>query len=770
MLRLLLIVFLAAMQRRFLFILSTALVLGGLSFSAYWYLRPVAERPVITRLFKKKISATTFDWEAQNSIFSKAYSLNSDRNQQEGYHDPFGIVIDQAGNTFIAEAGDHNRILKVDKTGRIEVFAGGVEGYADSVEISTDKGKTMRAAQFHTPSGLAIDARGNLYVADTGNHRIRKISPHGVVTTVAGDGQAGFRDGAAAQAQFNGPIGVAVDKAGNVYVADTYNDKIRMIQSDGTVKTIAGGDMPGMQDGVGAAALFDTPSHIVMNSKAELIVTDTRNNAVRKIATIGDAFGQVSTLIASDPKNTNALMRRPVGLAVTHDDYVYVSELSHGRILQIAPDGTSRGLTGVDIDIIPGDDTSPRMTHPVALAVNPHGTLLVSDSAQNQLYKIEHKGVNDASLVPPQLLQIVEPVAPLSAPSVWPLLPQDQPHEVVGTIGEVRGNYDGEARDHFHRGVDMQANMGDAVVVIKEEKVSSPVTAWGATSINEGMRINKLSYIHMKVGRDLKEAPLDAQKFQFIKDAQGKLKQVRVRRGTRFQVGEAIGTVNRMYHVHLNYAPQGDVINPLSLNFIGFQDNVPPHITRIDIADRDGKILGKTKEKTKEKTTAKTKTRKKNKVVASTPEPALSDSAQVLILSRQLEQVSIIVDAYDQADGNIARRRLGLYELGYQILQADGTPLPGFEKPKMTIRFNHLPADEEAVKVAYAENSGITVHGSATTKFLYNLTNEIKNGHAIINFWHIKDLPPGDYLIKIRAADYAGNLAIGMTELRVRIE
>jgi len=759
------------MQRRSVLILSSVLIISGLSFSAYWWMQPEASRPSISSLplLKKKPIATSFDWEAEVSLFtdsayfegpnnvttSNTATSNTTTLPEAKFSDPFGMVIDRQGNLYLADAGEHNRILKINKAGIATVLAGSDEGYLDN-ELKDGK---LSAAKFNTPSGLAIDKKGNIYVADTGNHVIRKIEPNGKVSTLAGNGQAGFRDGAAAQAQFNGPIGVAVDTNGKVYVADTYNDKIRVISPDGQVHTIAGGDQPGMLDGAGSTALFDTPSSLVVNSLGEIFIADTRNNAVRKIS----VDGQVSTLIASDPKDFTALLRRPVGLAITHDDHLYVSELSHGRILHIAPDGRNRGLTGVDIDIIPGDDTSPRMSNPVALVVNAQGNLIVSDNAKNVLHQIKHKGVPDTEAATPRPVRLVEAVAPIVQPSLWPLLPQDKPHEVVGTIGEVRGNYDGESRDHFHRGVDMQAAMGDAVVVIKEEKVSTPVPAWGATTINEGMRVNKLSYIHMKVGRTIKEVPLDTQKFQFIKDAQGKLQQVRVRRGTRFHVGETVGTVNSMYHVHLNYAPQGDVVNPLRLNFIGFQDSVAPQITRIDIADKDGKILSKAP------VTASRQMAKSGKSKKPAPESVVPPS-NVVRLSRSLEQVSIIVDAFDQADGNMARRRLGLYELGYQILQADGTPLVGFEKPKMTIRFNHLPADEEAVKVAYAENSGITVHGNATTKFLYNLSNEIHDGHAIINFWNIKDLAAGDYLIRITAKDFSGNLAVGKTELKVRVE
>ncbi|HEX8954958.1 MAG TPA: hypothetical protein VF798_01715 [Burkholderiaceae bacterium] len=134
------------------------------------------------------------------------------------FADPYGLASDAAGNFYVSDGGDNNLIRKIAPDGAVSTLAGGKEGYAD--------GKGHWAA-FNTPSGLAIDAKGNLYVADTGNNAIRKIDPLGQVTTIAGDGQAGMRDGSAAQARFNGPLGLDIDKAGNIYVADTYNDAVK---------------------------------------------------------------------------------------------------------------------------------------------------------------------------------------------------------------------------------------------------------------------------------------------------------------------------------------------------------------------------------------------------------------------------------------------------------------------------------------------------------------------------------------------------------------
>jgi DNA-binding beta-propeller fold protein YncE len=144
----------------------------------------------------------------------------------------------------------------------VTLFAGGHAGFADGLGA---------AAAFDTPSALAIDRLGNLYVADTHNNAIRKVAPDGAVSTLAG-GAAGF----------DGPVGVAVDRDGNVYVADTYNDRIRRIGKDGAVTTVAGSGTPDYLDGAGTAAAFDTPSAIAVDKHGVLFVADTGNNAIRR--------------------------------------------------------------------------------------------------------------------------------------------------------------------------------------------------------------------------------------------------------------------------------------------------------------------------------------------------------------------------------------------------------------------------------------------------------------------------------------------------------
>jgi hypothetical protein len=118
---------------------------------------------------------------------------------------------------------------------------------------------------------------------------------------------------------------------------------------------------------------------------------------------------------------------------------------------------------------------------------------------------------------------------------------------------------------------------------------------------------------------------------------------------------------------------------------------------------------------------------------------------------------------------NADRRRLGLYRLGYQILKPDGTPAPGFEQPRITIEFNRLPPNDDAVKIAYADSSGITVYGSKSTKFLYNVTNTVRDGQTSTGFWNASDLASGDYILRIIAADYSDNEAVENRDVLIRV-
>jgi RHS repeat-associated protein len=195
------------------------------------------------------------------------------------FNDPTGVALDASGNIYVADYLN-NSIRKVTPAGVVTTFAGGTQGSADG---------TGTAAQFNLPSRVAIDASGNLYVTDKGNQRIRKITPAGVVTTIAGTGTAGFADGPAASAMFNGPEGLTVDNLGNIYVADYKNFRIRQISPAGMVTTLAGSSAYGHNDGVGSVATFGsafggTPA-IAVDASGTIAVGEYQNNRIRKTVT-----------------------------------------------------------------------------------------------------------------------------------------------------------------------------------------------------------------------------------------------------------------------------------------------------------------------------------------------------------------------------------------------------------------------------------------------------------------------------------------------------
>jgi len=232
----------------------------------------------------------------------------------------------------------------------MEVLAGsGLQGFADGAGA---------AAQFSGPQGVAVDGEGNIIVAEFGNHRVRKITPDGTVSTLAGSGSQGFADGAGAAAQFNYPYGVAVDGEGSIIVADGSNNRVRKITPDGTVSTLAGSGSQGFADGAGAAAQFNYPFGVAVDGEGSIIVTDYNNHRVRKIT----PDGTVSTLAGSgsqgfaDGAGAAAQVNYSFGVAVDGEGSIIVTDIHNKRVLKITPDGTVStcfagcGIRGVAID------------------------------------------------------------------------------------------------------------------------------------------------------------------------------------------------------------------------------------------------------------------------------------------------------------------------------------------------------------------------------------------------------------------------------------
>jgi serine/threonine protein kinase len=252
---------------------------------------------------------------------------------------PLGAAVDTAGNVYVA---DSYTIRKIAPSGEVSTLAGlaGYPGTADG------EGSTAR---FSFPSGLATDSAGNVYVAD--RYVIRKITPTGWVTTLAGtQGHAGIVDGQGANARFSDrEKGLAVDAAGNVYVADAFNHAIRKISRDGSVSTLAGSMRAGSDDGAGAQAGFSRPMGVAVDSAGAVYVADTLNDTIRKVtpdglvSTLAGAAGRAGN---ADGAGNLAQFNSPAGIAVDNKGNLYVADKGNGSIRKVTPGGVVSTLTG----------------------------------------------------------------------------------------------------------------------------------------------------------------------------------------------------------------------------------------------------------------------------------------------------------------------------------------------------------------------------------------------------------------------------------------
>lgn len=242
------------------------------------------------------------------------------------------VTVTVAGKTVAGPVFDYI------ETYTVSTFAGRVRDYADGVGSN---------ASFFSPVGLVADVGGNLYVADDDNHRIRKITSEGVVTTVAGNGVEGYADGASGNAQFFYPSGITVDANQNLYVADFLNSIIRKITSTGDVITFAGNTVWGYADGAGSNVMFRGPYGITTDAAGNLYIADNQNHRIRKIT----PAGEVSTLAGSgvegyaDGIGAEAQFNEPRGIAIDGIGNLYVIDYNH-RIRKITPAGEVSTLAG----------------------------------------------------------------------------------------------------------------------------------------------------------------------------------------------------------------------------------------------------------------------------------------------------------------------------------------------------------------------------------------------------------------------------------------
>jgi len=635
------------------------------------------------------------------------------------FSDPFSVVVAPDGTMYVADAGESQRIRGISPRGVVFTLAGGKRGFADGLGP---------AASFDTPSGLAIDAAGTLYVADTGNNAIRRVTPDGRVSTIAGGGAAGHRDGPGREARFNGPVGIAVDASGRVIVADTYNDRIRAIAPDGSVTTIAGSAGPGSIDGPAALAKFNTPCGVAIDAAGRIHIADTGNDLVRVLEPAGTVTTATATL-------TEGLVR-PVGVAVSPGGDVFVTD-DRGRVVEIAATGTARSLAGSVPGFADGTGRDARFRRPSGLAFVEPGRLIVADSGNALIRLISARTTRELRMpASPRIDPQFDAESFGLLPLLWPVWPIEGPHEIAGTLGEARG---GEGSERFHAGIDVRVDEGTPVRAVRDGTVDSPAAAGDFGSLNEWLRIGPVAYVHIRAGRTRlggDEVAFDLQRFVPTYDAAGKMSGMRVKRGARFTTGETLATVNAFNHVHLNVGWPGEEHNPLRFRLAQYEDTVAPTIARIQLYDAFGQPIVR---------------RARGRVRLSGP-------------------VTIVVDAWDRTDGNLPGRRLGLYAVGYEVLRPDGSRVAGLGSATYSILFDRLGYDPDAARLVYAPGSGIPFYGRRVTRFLYSVTNTFRDGVAAEGVWDPTHLPPGPYTVRAWAADVEGNIALVNRDLQVTIE
>ena len=596
-----------------------------------------------------------------------------------GLSDPFGVAVAADGAIFVAD-GTGGRVYRIGTDDAVAVVAEGLD----------------------MPSALAVLSDGTLAVANTGANSIVRVDPAtGAVATIA----AGDLDA---------PVGVAAAADGTVYVADTYNDRVVAVDAGGEQRTVAGGD-----------GQLDTPCGVALAPDGALLVADTGNGRVVRLG----ADGSLETIAGADQ------LEEPTALAVRPDGAVYVADAGDSSVVLCEPGSPPRRFAGTRFGRADGDLAAARFGRPTGVALAPDGALVVADGTNGAVRAVVPVEYARGRVVSDPVARIGEAEMRAAIQPRWPYDPPDRPREVAATFGEARTENSDEGV-WLHNALDVPGAYGETVRAMTSERVTRPLAARGAGERSEFLRLPLFAYVHVRVGRDQNDRPLEASPFEVVLDDEGAVSRVRVRRGARIEAGQPIGTLNKYNHVHLTMGPPGGEMNPLTvLAFPGFVDTVAPTIEAVTITSESREVLGEAKG------------------AAAAP---IAAAGRVRVLAR----------AWDRHDANPEHRRLGLYRLGYQLIDASGAPAPGFAEPRVTISFERFPNEQGGGRFAYASGSRSWFTGP--TVFVYEVTNVVRDGAAREELLDLTALAPGEYTLRVFAEDASANRASRDVRLAVR--
>ena len=345
---------------------------------------------MLRKNLKLLITLNIFLWVAVSAIPALAKTVKANKTEISLVD---GIAVDKNGNIYIAMR-DNNIISRVDTHGNMTRFAGtGESGF------SGDDGKATEA-QLKIPAGLTFDKKGNLYIADRNNHRIRKVDTRGIITTVAGNGTAGFSGdgGKATQAQLNLPSGVAVDDKGNIYISDRSNNRVRVVDNKGTITTFAGngGDGYSGDSGPATKAQLSKPFGLALDKKGNLYIADRENNRVRKVNPQG-----IITTVAGDGgfffmgdngPSYRASIAGPTGVVVDKNGILYIADRNNNRIRSVDTQGMIRTVAGTGQQDYNGESEIARDTNlylPFGMALDQDGKILIIDRSHYRIRRID---------------------------------------------------------------------------------------------------------------------------------------------------------------------------------------------------------------------------------------------------------------------------------------------------------------------------------------------------------------------------------------------